>query len=219
MRPATSAGGQGERINLSATISLHTAKENACFAVASLCTFGGIVDKSKSDRAWEVEKQRLQARGASQEAIESAKLDWPHVNGKRHVLENSFEFTVESVGVYTASRIVSLGLDKVVSRIDEVLVNLDETPINPASSTIPNAWDVTLTRGDHTLGNMLDQVFHMNSVGNGVDYCGFRRPHPHQPTGVLRLGFNKEVGVDEIRSVLRINLEATKKMVDSLRAT
>ena len=69
-------------------------------------------------------------------------------------------------------------------------------------TTIPNCWDIILQNEDYTLGTILNDKLYRNFCHrdmehptqvdtNLLDYCGFKKEHPHDKSSVIRIGFGK----------------------------
>ena len=62
------------------------------------------------------------------------------IDGKRFVIPNSFDFTIETVGQYTNKELVIKACNIIIDKMNNLTknINSDETLIVKSSSTIPN---------------------------------------------------------------------------------
>lgn len=113
----------------------------------------------------------------------------------------SFDCVVESVGVlnpyYIVKRAIEVGIDLCRRYSNMNQAGLPENVyVQPASSRI-KGYDFIFTEEDHTLGNLLQSYidYNMMGSGSGVDFVGYKVPHPLRDEMVLCIGV--EDGSDE----------------------
>tara|TARA_B100001093_G_C26817439_1_gene1010386 strand:- start:270 stop:1412 length:1143 start_codon:yes stop_codon:yes gene_type:complete len=213
LRPQTSSG-EGESIKLSAGLDISTAKENSSFNVACTCSFGASMDPITASSAWaEHEPTLIKSMSASEweEQRDTAKQDWMLLQGRRFVLENSFDFIIESVGVFTNTNIVYRAADVMIKKLERFIRVIQETPdiINKAVTTIDNSYDIKLVGEDYTLGKAIEFTLYNKHYKSGLEqsdqsvtYCGFNKPHPHIDESLLRIGFEQPRDISEVTAVL-----------------
>ena len=85
-------------LKLSAKVSISTAKNNGCYNVVNTCSFSNTTDVTAANIAWE----QLSAERAydSPEQQTKERDNWMLLEGKRYFKERSFEFVLESLGIY-----------------------------------------------------------------------------------------------------------------------
>ena len=88
----------GEELHLTCQLSIGTAKENAMYNVSSTCVYGNTTDPVAVNKAWN-HKKELSDKGLSKDEIEYEHKNWLILDSKRHFVQNSFDFTVETLGV------------------------------------------------------------------------------------------------------------------------
>ena len=89
-------------------------------------------------------------------------------------------------------------MDKI--QLYENEIQTDDSLIQPSETTIPNCFDITLKNEDYTLGKILEFLLFTKFYGKTLTFCGFNKPHPHNPDSIIRLGFKKQTEIPEIVS-------------------
>ena len=193
LKPKISDEIPGEELSFSANISVNTAKQNNMFNVSSTCFYNFTPDKVEQNKAWTAylkENSDIQNK-------EDAKKNWYLHNGLRHYVKNSFDFTIETVGVYTNVELFKKGCQVLIDKITNCSSKLDDDTfrVEQSKSTIENCYDVILKNEDYTLGKVIEYYMYTNyfESNNILSYVGFRKHHPHDEHSVLRLGFKKPI--------------------------
>ena len=217
LRPRLSDSIPGEHLKMSCKFSIGNAKENGMFNVVSTCAYGGSLDATKISQVW-IEKEKELKDAHTKEEIAFKKKDWLLLDAKRLVLENSFDYTIETLGVYSNLKICEMACQIIVKKLQN-LINIIQTNkdiIKPSDNTMPNSYDVTLDGEDYTIGKILEFVLYDKYFGNEITFCGFRKPHPHIDTSVLRVAFKTDIDNTEIITYLvtacSMNIEIYDKL-------
>jgi DNA-directed RNA polymerase subunit L len=210
--PRVSENIEGERILLKCKFDIGTAKEDSSFNVSSTCVYANTIDPVKIKAAWAEKKTEL---GKTLNATEIAFIekDWHLLDAKREFLADSFDFVIETVGPLTNMAIVAkackLMLEK-LKRIQETIQG-DPTIVAVSETTIPNSFDITLKGEDYTLGKVLEYVLYDVHYDKTLNYCGFRKPHPHIDESIIRLGFkNPTDKITVITYIVNAAMEAMR---------
>jgi len=203
LRPKLSETINGEQISLSATFDIGTAKEDGMYNVVSTCAYSNTIDTVKANDAWNDKQSELSKSGIDKEEIEFKKADWFLLDAKRIFILNSFDFIIESVGVFSNFAIVYKACDIMIQKCKKtisILTDSDNSNHNDITieknenSTLDNDFVVTLKNEDYTLGNALNYfLYEKYYQGNNIlSFVGFSVPHPHIPNGVIKIAFNNE---------------------------
>ena len=211
LRPKLSDEIDGEHLKLTCKLDIGTAREDGAFNVVSTCAYAASPDPIKINAEWSEKSKLLKKEGMSKEEIEFAEKDWRLLDAKRYTMNDTFDFIVESMGVFSNESIVfkasHVMMDKLKLFIEDIQSKSEL--VEKANSTIPNCFDITLINEDYTLGKVLEFILYSkhydrsSSVSDkSLSYCGFRKPHPHISVSVIRLGFNDEVDSTVIVSYL-----------------
>lgn len=217
LRPFISDSLPGEEIHLTCEFSVCSAKKNSCYNVARLITYSNTVDLNMQTKKIAAIKEAARLENKSKEDIEFQVRNFELLEGKRLFIPNSFEFIVEGLGIYKNEVLVqhacSVLADSLNALLDAMVQSDDAviTIFRNTENTIPNCWDIVLKNEDYTLGTMLqdklyqnfyphthngrDKIEAINEKGNltsMLNFCGFKKEHPHDTSSVIRVGFVKE---------------------------
>jgi DNA-directed RNA polymerase subunit L len=210
--PRVSENIEGERIQLKCKFDIGTAKEDSSFNVSSTCVYSNTIDPVKIKAAWTEKKAEL-AKTLDAAEIAFIEKDWHLLDAKRHFIPDSFDFVVETVGPLTNMAIITkatkLMIDK-MKRLQDTIQG-DPTIIATSETTIPNSFDITLKGEDYTLGKVIEYVLYDLHYDKTVNYCGFRKAHPHIDESIIRLGFkNPTDKVSVITYIVNATTEAIR---------
>ena len=197
LRPKLSSETEGEHLKLIASFDIGTSKEDGSFGVVSTCAYAATPDQEIIGKQLSLLESELKSKGISKEDIEYEKKDWLLLKGQTYTLDDSFEFSVKSVGQFENMDIVFRAAHVMLSKLKKFKsdINSNSEMINKSDTTIPNSFDVTLEGEDYTLGKALEYVLYKQrydpdgKVTHALQFCGFRKPHPHIDKSLIRLGF------------------------------
>jgi len=202
----------GEHFKAVINLSWASAKVDGCFSVVSICSFQNTLDTTKAEQVWvqHSEQERKQLEESGQEAIDEIlnfqKRDFDLLDAQRYYLENSFDFMVESNGIYENNDIVYRACHILMEKSKFMMQQIDQEEIKSVDSrsrvhhggnefsTMPNCMDILLPDGDYTMGYLLNHLMYtMFFEGEQkLSYCGYTKYHPHLSESVLRLAFQEE---------------------------
>lgn len=193
----------GEHVKFAAKFDIGTAKQDGAFNVASTCSYAFAQDPEAAEQAWAAKSATLEG---STEEIEQLRQDWMLLDAKRYTQPDTFDFVMESVGQFTNRSLVHKACDVMITklkRLEETLQTKGDV-VNKSSSTIPNCFDITLDGEDHTLGKAVEYVLYSKHYEGDktVTFCGFRKPHPHIDSSVIRLAFSTPKETFDVSSVV-----------------
>jgi len=106
LRPKIGDTIPGEKINLTCEFSIANAKINSMFNVVSKCSYGNTPDPTKAQEKWEEIEARLASEGSTKEEIEFQKKNYKWLDAERSFVLDSFDFVVQTVGVFDNKDIV-----------------------------------------------------------------------------------------------------------------
>jgi len=208
LNPKVSEQLPGESLVLEATATVATAGEDGAFNVACVDSYAHTIDKEKQALALEKHLKELKAEYSQQnmdkdsivEALNYAKNGWLALDGKRITLPNSFDFVLESVGVFKNEDLVRRSCDIINKRLESLQNTLKDV------SSLADLFEVTsgefvmvkLENYDYTIAKVLEAVlyhrnWHSKTKLDGLDYVATLRPHPHIPEIYLRLHYSSEL--------------------------
>ncbi len=202
--PKMSEYGEGEQLAMTCDLDIGTAKEDGAFNVVCTCAYSMTMDAAKVDEAWRIKEAELVKEGVAaigSEEMKAQRKNWSLLDAQRHTKDDSFDFVVETVGVFTNAEIVHKAAQIMMNKCTKFIRDIEsgENHIIPTVSTIQNGFDIELKGEDYTLGKVLEFFLHDKHYAEDqtVTYCAFRKIHPHNPDSMIRVGFAETVGVDE----------------------
>ena len=194
LRPPLSDNIDGEHIQFNAFFDHEIAKHDGMYNVVSTCAYGSTMDLVKANDIWNDKKKELNKTEISEEDIAFQKANWFLLDAKRITLPNSFDFIIESVGVFTNFKIVYKACDIMIQKCKNFISMLENGDIEiekTENTTISNEFTITLKNEDYTLGNALNYfLYEKYYLGDKtISFVGFSVPHPHIPNGIIRIAF------------------------------
>lgn len=207
LKPKLSDKLPGEKIHLTCEFSIGTAKEDGMFNVASTCSYGCTPDLDAMMAKLALKKQEWKDSGMKEEDIEFEANNWKLLDGLRHFIPDSFDFIIESVGVYTNVELLSKACDIVMYKLEHIhtLIDTNALQIIHSQNTMSNCFDVILPNEDYTIGKVIEYVLYSKYFEglNTLTYCGFKKMHPHDSDSIIRVAYRENVGKETIARDLK----------------
>ena len=202
--PKMSEYSEGEQLVMTCDLDIGTAQQDGAFNVVCTCAYQMTMDAAKVDEAWRIKEAELVKEGVAtigSDEMKAQRKNWSLLDAQRHTKDDSFDFVVETVGVFTNAEIVHKAAQIMMNKCMKFIRDIEsgENHIIPTVSTIQNGFDIELKGEDYTLGKVLEFFLHDKHYAEDqtVTYCSFRKIHPHNPDSMIRVGFAETVGVDE----------------------
>jgi len=211
---------KGAEIHLVAEFDIGTAKEDGAYNVASCCSYGNTIDESLQETKLQQMKQKWKDEGKKEDEIEFEAKNWKLLEGKRVFVKDSFDFTIETVGIQTNGELLVLSTEIMLQKLDylDSLLDKDEVPINPADNTMQNCFDIILDNEDYTLGKVIEYILLVNYFEKNIlTFCGFKMMHPHDSFGVLRVAYASPVDVSYIKGNVKESIAILKDIYTKLK--
>lgn len=203
LKPTISKEIKGEKLKLSCDLNIKRARDNGMYNVVSCCAYKYAVDNVKQHSEWDkIEQQMLDgvddANLASlQEKIDYEKVNWFNHEGLRYTKDGSYDFCMETLGIYTNKQIIRKACDILMFKLDELknasenskLFSVKDMPI-----ALKNSFDIVLYNEDYTIGKILEYVMHYYYYRKIrlLSFIGFSKPHPHDENSIIRLAFSDD---------------------------
>lgn len=210
LRPAISDEIPGEELKLTCKISKSNAGEDGMFNAVSTCSYSNTMDDSKAQAEW----NKLEKSYASEhDDVEIKRLyeNYMLLNAKRHFIPNSFDFIIESIGIYDNYKLVLLGCDELIKKFTFVVKQIDDDSIeiNQSPNTNDNSFDIKLENEDYTIGKVIEYIlytkYYEDSKNKKIDYCGFIKQHPHDSYSIIRIIYENDVNDTFVKNDLKIS--------------
>lgn len=208
LRPKISESIPGEQLKLTADFSVSTADHNSMFNVVSKCTYGYTLDHEKIAEAWQKQEDQLRTQDSIKESdIEFKKKNFMLLDAQRIYKENSFDFQIQTVGVYDNREIVKMGARILYEKFLQMAENLDANlvPILNSETTMDFSFDVLIDNEDYTMGKTIEYFLYEKYYiqEKTLSFCGFKKFHPHDTKSTVRLAFTEHADKSMAKQYVR----------------
>ena len=223
LKPKLSNEIPGENLNVKAELGIGTPKENGSYNVVCTCAYGNTPDKNLIHTMRQQYENDMAEKNMLEQDIEDALENWDNHNYKRYFIKNSFDFSIESVGVFKESdiifkacNVINFGLMKIKENEDNKNYIYEKNKI-----ALENSVDITLYNIDYTLGKLLEFVIYKEYFTEQkiLNYCGFLKPHPHEDYSLIRLAFTKSKNFtdDNIETIIKDSCGIAQQIFTSIQ--
>jgi DNA-directed RNA polymerase subunit L len=196
LRPKISDEIPGEKIKFSCDFSIGNAKENSMFNVVGTCAYGFTVDNDQAKAALQEKQAKWRDEQMTVENIDYESKNWLLLEAKRYTIKDSFDFVIESVGVFENDTIIRIACQELINKLNLVIqqIEQDNFKVNTMVSSNPNTFDYILENEDYTIGNILNNLLFNNYYEGSktLSYCGFKKMHPHDTDSIIRVTFKMD---------------------------
>jgi DNA-directed RNA polymerase subunit L len=224
LMPKVASYNEGEELHITADLDMGFAKQDSAFNVCCTCAYGCTQDKQKQSDAWEkivADQQKTAASGSSggnhDETLRLQKQNWELLDAQRIVVPNSFDFAIETLGVFKNEELLRKACDIMNIKCEAFIASIEaaaERNIVPADVTMPNAYNVILRREDYTLGKSLEYMLYIKHYlgDRSLTFCAFKKAHPHDEDSYIQLAF-EDATDDMVASVGAIAVNAARDIM------
>ena len=186
------------------------------FNVVSTAAYKNTQDPGLISIEWEKIEEELK-KTKTKEEIDFYKKDWLNLDAKRIFIKDSFDFIVETIGIYDNSRLISIACDVIIKKLVNVGQQLKSNTglINESTNTMENCYDIILENEDYTIGKILEFALYKKYFTElqELTFCGFIKEHPHNDNSIIRVAFKNIV---ELSSIVSMFNDSIKQLVDVL---
>ena len=211
-------------INLKADLGIGTASEKGSYNVVCTCAYGNTPDKELIHVERQKYENELIEKKMIEKDIEESLENWDNHNYKRHYLKDSFDFSIESVGVFKESKIIfkacniiNFGLMKIKQNEEQKNYTLKKNNV-----ALENSVDIILQDVDYTLGKLLEFIIYEEyyTQQKVLSFCGYLKPHPHEDYSVIRIAFKKQKNFtdENIENIIRDSCGVGQQIFTSVQS-
>lgn len=223
LRPKISDELPGEKLKLTCEFSIGNAKQDSMFNVTGTCAYGYTPDPIKMKEELEKHKQKWKDEGKTAQEIEYESKNWSLLEGLRYVVKNSFDFIIETLGVFDNDVLVVKACDILIDKFNKLNTSIeqDELIIKPSINTMENCYDITLENEDYTIGNILNYILYTIFYRDTkqLSYCGFKKMHPHDLDSIIRLAFESPASnKGTIKTMFKFAIEESIKVFTKIKS-
>lgn len=225
LRPRLSEDIDGEELKLTSTLDIGTAKQDGCFNVAATCAYGYTQDPVLvNDKITQMEGE-MKAEGLDADTIAFKIKDWKLLKAQTINIPDSFDFKIETVGQFDNMSLIfkaaHVMLDKIATFKKDIQEN--ESLIAQTETTLPNGFDIKLIGEDYTLGKAIEYVLYSRyydrssaKSDKSLNFCGFRKPHPHIDESIIRIGFKDATDKSSVIAILTESCKTLEVIYNSI---
>jgi DNA-directed RNA polymerase subunit L len=211
----------GERIKLTSEFSISNARDDSMFNVVGTISYGYTPDKEEMGKQLSIRRDKWEQEGKTAAEIDFESKNWNLLEGLRYVTKHSFDFIIQTVGIYENTEIIIKGCQILIDKINiqKQLLDTDEMEIQPSENTLENCYDVTLQNEDYTVGTILNTELYETFYKQHkmLSYVGFKKMHPHDTDSILRLAFVEATsGKSAVKELLLTVIADAIKKVNSI---
>jgi DNA-directed RNA polymerase subunit L len=196
LRPKISDSIPGEALKLTAEFSISNALVSSMFNVVSKCSYGNTPDMEKINEEWNERESKLRSQEMSTSEIEFQKKNYYILDAQRKYKEDSFDFILQTVGVFENRDIVKTAANILVKKFQSLIDDLDSdiVPILNSETTIESCYDFILENEDYTIGKVIEYILYEKYyIGEKIlTFCGFKKFHPHDTNSTIRVAFEQK---------------------------
>lgn len=208
LRPKISDTIQGEQIKLMSEFSIHNCKNGGgVFSVVSKCSYGNTPDKDKAAIIWADFEDKLKSEETSKEDIEFQKRNFDILDSQRYFVEDSFDFVIETIGVYDNQEIVKKAAGIIYDKFNQLILDIDSDSLSiiRSETTMDNCFDIVLVNEDYTVGKILEYILNTKyfAEDKSLSFCGFKKFHPHNDESIIRLAYFENVDKRTVSQCIR----------------
>lgn len=196
-----------KRLKLTSNFSLVNAAVNGAFNVVCKCGMTNTVDPVRATKEWDDREANLSTQDKTKEEIEYEKRDFFMLDAKRFTIPNSFDFSVETIGIYENRDIVKMACAIIQTKLVDLIDKLesDGVPILDSETTMENCYDIILENEGYTIGKVIEYVLYtmLFEKEQVVSFCGFIVLHPSDKDSRIRLSYMSKVDKAFVKTNIR----------------
>ena len=221
LKPRISEEIPGESIKLSCNFGIGNTKENGMFNVVSCCSYGNTVDDVKQEMELNKKRKEWKDSGLKPDEVKFEAENWRLLDGLRITKKDSFDFVIESIGIFTNQEIVHKGCDVLIKKLVDLstLMDGDKIEINESNTTMENSFDVTIPNEDYTIGKALEFVLYTKFYEESdiLSFCGFKKTHPHDTDSIIRLSYNDAIDKATIKGNIKTCIQELVEVYNKIK--
>ena len=213
LNPAIPGVSAGERLAFDAKLYWTEGSMKGTASAACTCSYSQTPDPARQEETW--------SSTATGEESAQAKQDWLLGPGSRLTIPNSYDFRLEGVGVYSPVTMLNMACDILSADLTEVRGSVaDAGNIKPTTTSLQDAYSVRITGDVYTIGYILqDALYEKHCRDPGKNYVGFRKDHPHDSYGTLRIAIDGATSPDAILATINAAVEDVQGTITAIKGS
>ena len=221
LKPKASEELQAKKINLTCEFDIGTAKEDGAYNAVSTCSYGNTIDDVAQEAKLAQLKQKWKDEGKKENAIEFETTNWKLLEGKRIFKKDSFNFVIQSIGIYTNQELLTIACSIMIDKLVKLdtLIEEDNLEIKVSDNTMKNSFDIILENEDYTIGKVIEYALltlFYESTGS-LKFCGFKMLHPHDTYSLIRVAYKETIEILNIKGDLKKAIAYSSEIFGKIR--
>ena len=202
LRPSISDEISGEEIDITCTLDVGNAKQDGAYNVVATCSYGCTQDMIKMNDEWTKKLAIYKEKGLTKDEINEEQLNWHTLEAKRIIKSDSFDFVIETIGIFSNMNIVYQACHILANKFKKVISMLEgnDELIKHSKNNLTNGYDITLLNEDYTIGKVIEYLFFTQHYNKILNFCAFNKSHPHDNFSTICLGFKEPIDNSEVLS-------------------
>tara|TARA_Y100000816_G_C26108450_1_gene590265 strand:- start:1039 stop:2157 length:1119 start_codon:yes stop_codon:yes gene_type:complete len=228
LRPKLTSESTGERLTLTAKLSIATADDNSMFNSVSTCSYGFTQDEDEIKKRKLIKEQELKDKDIPKSNKDMQLNDWIILDAQRIFKKNSFDFVLKSVGVFDNKDIIHIACDRLMLRFDNIIAAIVESDeekrkqvldVNEGNTTLKNGYDIRFYNEDYTLGGVVQYLLHSLFYESAeiLSFCGFKKLHPHDSYILLRMAYKEPTTIEQLNAHLLDTMKHAKQIFADMK--
>lgn len=220
LRPYLDKSGEKDKIELTAKFSISNAKYDGMYNMVSTCSYGMKQDQIAVKEKWDEKLIELK-KNNTKEQIEKIKKDWLLLDAKRIYIEDSFDFIIETVGIFQNIKLVEIACEIIIKKLQATLDNIKSNYelIKETNDTKNNSYEIVLENEDYTVGKIIEyNIIEKNfTKDKSVNFVSFFKKHPHDTNSLIKISFINTTSKDDILIILEDNINKAILTINEIR--
>ena len=221
LRPRISDEVPGEKLSLTCEFSISSSKDDGMFNAVSVSSYGYTPDDVHIEEELGKKVQQWKDAGLSKDKIAFESKNWRLLDAERIVLRDSFDFMLQTVGIFTNQELMKQACTILIKKFNELntIIDTDEIKINVSENTMKNSYDVILENEDYTIGKALEYALHAKFYDGLkiMSFCGFKKMHPHDADSIIRVAYKAETEKVTVKQNLKMCISELIVVYESIK--
>ena len=201
-----------EKIHFDCGFTISNAKENGSYNAASTCVYSFTKNMDDINKTWKLMEQKLPQ---DKETRELEYNDFMNLDAERIVIPNSYDFKIQSIGIYNNNELVVLACEIMIKKLNEFENKLrsNNDIIKDNLELMKNSYNILLENEDYTFGKVIENMMYLMYYikEKKIDYVSMKKIHPHDDDSILMISYKNETPKEEIIrdiiNMLKLNVE------------
>lgn len=222
LKPSVSKTVPSQSLHFRSKLFISTAKHNGQFNSCSTAAYSYTEDTREQQNRWLSKENELTSLNYDDDNISDMKQDWFLLEAKRITIADSFDFNLETVGVYKNEDLIRKACEILAVRFGEFKKDISEKfeYLNDTTN-VENSFDVKMYNYDYTIGKVIEYLLNTLFFKNKkvLSYVGFVKKHPHDDYSIIRIVFKDgdTSNADNFKTLLTTCADKSVEIIGNIR--